>query len=88
MAFTHTKKVYIGSFIKARIRIRIRSQMSGSESGSDQKRTGSGSATLHAAESFTQDEFDALFNILYPIQYIENNMVISKFFQVSHYRYL
>jgi hypothetical protein len=47
MAFTHTKKVYIGSFIKARIQ--IRSQTSGS--GSDQKGpdpTGSvsGSATL------------------------------------------
>jgi hypothetical protein len=47
MAFTHTKKVDIESFIMARIRIRIRSQTSGS--GSDQKGpdpTGSGSATL------------------------------------------
>jgi hypothetical protein len=35
MAFTHTKKVKIGSFLKAKIRIRIRSQTSGS--GSDQK---------------------------------------------------
>jgi hypothetical protein len=32
MAFTHTKKVDIGSFIKARIRIRIWSQKSGSVS--------------------------------------------------------
>jgi hypothetical protein len=38
MAFTHTKKVYIGSFIKARIRVRIRP-----------KRSGSGSATLPSA---------------------------------------
>jgi hypothetical protein len=40
----HTKKVYIGSFIKARLRIRVRSQASGYES--DQKgpdTTGSGS---------------------------------------------
>jgi hypothetical protein len=47
MAFTHTKKVDIGSFIKARIRIRIRSQTS--VSGSDQKGPnpiGSGSVTL------------------------------------------
>jgi hypothetical protein len=35
MAFTHTKKVDIESFIKARIRNRIRSQTSGS--GSDHK---------------------------------------------------
>jgi hypothetical protein len=45
MAFTHTKKVAIGSFIKAR----IRSQTSASGSGSDQKDpdpTVSGSATL------------------------------------------
>jgi hypothetical protein len=43
MAFTHTKKVKIGIFLKARIR--IRSQMSGSDQkGSDP--TGSGSATL------------------------------------------
>jgi hypothetical protein len=50
MAFTHTKKVDIGSFIKAKIRIRVRSQTSGS--GSDQKGpdpTGSGSATLLVA---------------------------------------
>jgi hypothetical protein len=54
MAFTHTKKVDIKSFIKARMRIRnriqIRSQTSGS--GSDQKGpdpTGSGSATLAVA---------------------------------------
>jgi hypothetical protein len=43
MAFTHTKQVYIESFIKARIRIRSQT------SGSDQKGpdpTGSGSATL------------------------------------------
>jgi hypothetical protein len=31
MAFTHTKKVYTQSFIKARIRIRIRSKRSGSD---------------------------------------------------------
>jgi hypothetical protein len=37
MAFTHTKKGEIRSFIKVRIRIRIRSQTS----GSDQQKTGS-----------------------------------------------
>jgi hypothetical protein len=31
LAFTHTKKVYIGSFIKARIRIRVRPKRSGSD---------------------------------------------------------
>jgi Reverse transcriptase (RNA-dependent DNA polymerase) len=37
MAFTHTKKVDIESFIKARIRIRSQKSVSGSGSGSDQK---------------------------------------------------
>jgi hypothetical protein len=49
MAFTHTKKVYIRSFIKARIRIRFRIRSQTSGSGSDQKGpdpTGAGSATL------------------------------------------
>jgi hypothetical protein len=51
MAFIHTKKVDVESFIKAQIRIRnrIRSQTSGSGSVSDQKGpdpTGSGFTTL------------------------------------------
>jgi hypothetical protein len=57
MAFTHTKKVYMGSFLKARIR--IRSHKSGSGSRSDQKGpdpTGSGSATLQRALCHTAME--------------------------------
>jgi hypothetical protein len=56
MAFTHTKKVYIESFIKARIRIRIRNRSQ--TSGSDQKGsdpTGSGSATLVTTYSYTTE---------------------------------
>jgi hypothetical protein len=48
MAFTHTKKVDIESFMKARIQNRIRSQTSGS--GSDQK--GPGYATLPVMHLF------------------------------------
>jgi hypothetical protein len=40
MAFTHTEKVKIGSFIRARIRIWIQSQTSGSGCGSATLPTG------------------------------------------------
>jgi hypothetical protein len=55
MDLTNTKKVDIGSFIKARIRIRIRSQTFGS--GSDHKGpdpTRSGSATLLTATGISE----------------------------------
>jgi hypothetical protein len=55
MAFTHTKKVDIGIFIKARIRIRIRSQTSVFGSRFDQKGpdpTGSRSAILPATSGY------------------------------------
>jgi hypothetical protein len=66
MAFTHTKKVDIGSFVKARIRIRnrirnrIRIRSQTSRSGSDQKgpdptESGSGSATLVGVLVFNLD---------------------------------
>jgi hypothetical protein len=66
LAFTHSKKVEIRSFIRARIRIRSQA----TRSGSDQKRldlTGSGSATL--ACSYTM-LYASKCNIGYELAYI------------------
>jgi hypothetical protein len=53
IAKTHTKKVKIGSFIKAGIRIRNRIQSLTSGSGSDQKGPDpTGSATLHLSMDY------------------------------------
>jgi hypothetical protein len=65
VAFTQTRRVDIGSFIKARIRIRIRSQTSGSESGcgSDQKGpdpNGSGFAKLHKRDILMEKIIDKI----------------------------